>query len=156
MYGAVTRWGRAFQHVPLPYAFYNSPRYRSCCPTTPPLAGWFGLLPFRSPLLRKCRDRVPYRQASPTQYKIRYWFLFLQVLRCFNSLGLLPAKGRVTEVYSAGFPHSDVSGSKVARHLPEAFRSRATSFVVSSSQGIHHTPLDFLLRNLTTALCLAR
>jgi hypothetical protein len=89
-------------------------------------------------------------EVSP-QYKIRYWFLFLQVLRCFNSLGLL-LLSQMIEVYSTGFPHSDISGSKVARHLPETFRSRATSFIVSSSQGIHRTPLDFLLRNLTTTL----
>jgi hypothetical protein len=57
----------------------------------------------------------------------------------------------MTEVCSAGFPHSDVSGSKVARHLPEAYRSRATSFIASSSQGIHRMLLDFLSGNLTTA-----
>jgi len=57
----------------------------------------------------------------------------------------------MTEVYSDGFPHSDISGSKVARHLPEAYRSRATSFVASSSQGIHRMPLGFLSGNLTTA-----
>ncbi len=156
MYGAVTRWGRAFQHVPLPYAFFDSPRYRSCCPTTPPLAGRFGLLPFRSPLLRKCRDLLPYCHRSASTVKDPfYWFLFLQVLRCFNSLGLL-LLSQMIEVYSTGFPHSDISGSKVARHLPETFRSRATSFVVSSSQGIHHTPLGFLLRNLRTTRCPAR
>ena len=41
-----------------------------------------------------------------------------------------------------GFPHSDISGSKVARHLPEAYRRHAASFIASSSQGIHHTLLD--------------
>ncbi len=50
-----------------------------------------------------------------------------------------------------GFPHSDISGSKVARHLPEAYRSHATSFIAISSQGIHHTPLNFLLGNSKTA-----
>lgn len=30
-----------------------------------------------------------------------------------------------------GFPHSDISGSKVARHLPEAYRRHATSFVAT-------------------------
>jgi len=37
-----------------------------------------------------------------------------------------------------GFPHSDISGSKVARHLPEAYRRHAASFIASFSQGIHH------------------
>src|SRR3989338_2175872 len=49
-----------------------------------------------------------------------------------------------------GFPHSEISGSKVARHLPEAYRSYATSFIATFSQGIHRTPLNFLLRNLKT------
>ncbi len=40
-----------------------------------------------------------------------------------------------------GFPHSEISGSKVAKHLPEAYRSYAASFIVTMCQGIHHTPL---------------
>ena len=40
-------------------------------------------------------------------------------------------KVEITEVYSDGFPHSEISGSKVARHLPEAYRSHATSFIAS-------------------------
>jgi hypothetical protein len=60
--------------------------------------GRFGLVPFRSPLLRK---------------SLR--FLFLQVLRCFSSLGL----ASVTYVFShrsrsitpGGFSHSEIHGS---------------------------------------------
>lgn len=59
-------------------------------------------------------------------------------------------KIKIVEVYSTGFPHSEISGSKVAKHLPEAYRSTATSFIASYSQGIHRTPLNFLLRNLKT------
>ena len=40
-----------------------------------------------------------------------------------------------------GFPHSEISGSQVATHLPEAYRSYATSFIAVSCQGILHTPL---------------
>ena len=39
------------------------------------------------------------------------------------------------------FPHSEIPGSKVAQHLPEAYRSNATSFIALTSQGIHHLPL---------------
>ena len=53
-----------------------------------------------------------------------------------------------------GFPHSDIFGSKVARHLPEAYRRHAASFIAFSSQGIHHTPLNFPLGNLKTATTL--
>ena len=87
-------------------------------PTTPP---WqrhqaltprrFGLIPFRSPLLRDSR----------------YCFLFLGLLRCFNSPGSLlrpyvfrPGYQRIT---AGGFPHSDILGSMVVWRLPEAFRS---------------------------------
>lgn len=43
-----------------------------------------------------------------------------------------------------GFPHSDIPGSQVAQHLPEAYRSYATSFIVALRQGIHHIPLLIL------------
>jgi len=54
-------------------------------------------------------------------------------------------------VKDGGFPHSEISGSKVANHLPEAYRRYATSFIATSSLGIHRTPLDLLLGNLKTA-----
>ena len=50
-------------------------------------------------------------------------FLFLWVLRCFTSPGILPVRqlaDRIIAVYAIGFPHSDISGSKPARRLPEA------------------------------------
>ena len=68
----------------------------------------------------------------------------------FPGSALFIIKIKVVEVYSTGFPHSEISGSKVAKHLPEAYRSNATSFIASYSQGIHRTPLNFLLRNLKT------
>jgi hypothetical protein len=42
-----------------------------------------------------------------------------------------------------GFPHSEIPGSKVANHLPEAYRRHATSFIASIFQGIHHPPVKF-------------
>ncbi len=45
------------------------------------------------------------------------------------------------EVYSTRFPHSEIPGSQVATHLPEAYRCYATSFIAFSSLGIHHSPL---------------
>ncbi len=47
----------------------------------------------------------------------------------------------MSRFYRDGFPHSDIPGSKVARHLPGAYRSHATSFIAFRSQGIHHLPL---------------
>jgi hypothetical protein len=60
----------------------------------------------------------------------------------------------ITRFYLVGFPHSDISGSKIARHLPGAYRCHAASFIAFSSQGIHHTPLNFPLGNLKTAFVL--
>jgi hypothetical protein len=40
-----------------------------------------------------------------------------------------------------GLPHSDISGSKLAKQLPEAYRRYAASFIAFFSQGIHRTPL---------------
>lgn len=99
----------------------------------------FGLVPFRSPLLRK-------------YFACATFFLFLLVLRCFTSQGSLPLSLQdwVTEVCSAGLPHSETSGSKVIRHLPETYRSHIASFIASRSQGIHHMLLNFLLGNLKT------
>ncbi len=68
--------------------------------------------------------------ASVQKESSLYCFLFLQLLRCFTSLGehptyigLLPMTG--------GFPHSDISGSKVIWHLAETYRSHNTSFIAS-------------------------
>ena len=53
----------------------------------------------------------------------------------------LEAKREVWAVCAHGFPHSEIFGSKVAKRLPEAYRSHATSFIAVWCQGIHHTPL---------------
>jgi hypothetical protein len=47
-------------------------------------------------------------------------------------------------VYRIPLPDSEIHGSKVARHLPEAYRSHAASFIASISQGILHLPLNDL------------
>ncbi len=48
-----------------------------------------------------------------------YCFLFLQVLRCFSSLGLLPAFGGIPGLQPGGLPHSEISGSKVVCTSPK-------------------------------------
>ena len=54
---------------------------------------------------------------------------------------------------AAGFPHSEIFGSQVARHLTEAYRSFTTSFIVVKCLGIHHTPLALPSGMLKTAIC---
>src|SRR3977135_1445503 len=66
----------------------------------------FELFPFRSPLLRES-------------------FLFLEVLRCFSSLGALHTpyvfRCGCIGINIAGFPHSEISGSTFATNSPELF-----------------------------------
>ena len=53
-----------------------------------------------------------------------FYFLFLRLLRCFSSPGLLaPTKSQSSpRLQRGGFPHSDICGSKVACHLTAAYR----------------------------------
>jgi hypothetical protein len=108
------------------------PEYRSI---------WFGLLPFRSPLLRESREWLSIRTNIMRERKAtRCCFLFLWVLRCFTS------DKQKDDHFQIGFPHSDISGSKVQNHLPEAFRRLSTSFIAFISQGIHRIPFMFPVR----------
>ena len=54
-------------------------------------------------------------------------FIFLRLLRCFSSPGSLPHAYVFSVGYSlrSGFPHSDISGSKLRCQLPRAFRRLA-------------------------------
>ncbi len=56
-----------------------------------------------------------------------HFFLFLQLLRCFSSLGLRSHGYVFTMEYmrmtACGLPHSDIPGSQLAWQLPEAYRS---------------------------------
>lgn len=58
-------------------------------------------------------------------------------------------KQYATLVYNVRFPHLDIFGSKVARHLTEAYRSHATSFIAFRSQGIHHLPIKIKITSIS-------
>ena len=74
---------------------------------TPYINIWFGLFPVRSPLLRKSL----------------IYFLFLQVLRWFSSLGSLHTHYvfmcRYLRITSIEFPHSDIFGSQFICNSPK-------------------------------------
>ena len=100
-YEALTLFGRLSHTFPLTNRFVTS-----ICQTLQPHPckhGWFGLFPVRSPLLGE-------------------YFLFLQVLRCFSSLGALPPtyvfSRRMLRVRRNEFPHSDIPGSKPVHGSP--------------------------------------
>ena len=83
----------------------------------------------------------------------RVFFLFLEVLRCFSSLGSRRATygfsdGRLG-ITPAGFPHSGILGSKPACGSP---RLIAASHALHRFLAPRHPP--FALSSLTTNLCL--
>src|SRR5918999_4817370 len=115
-YGALTLSGGPFQAASANEPICNSlresqlppdgpttPRLQRLRPITQPR---FGLLRVRSPLLTECS-------------------LLLEVLRCFSSLGVPSAIyvfNRVSlDITPGGFPHSDISGSTLARNPPKHF-----------------------------------
>ena len=75
----------------------------------PRLLPGLGYFPFRSPLLRESI----------------FFFLFLQLLRCFSSLGFFRYNYIFIIGYlcitTSGFPHSDISGSKITYISPKHF-----------------------------------
>jgi hypothetical protein len=114
-YGAFTLCGRLFQNRSANDAALTAGRcsFRSLV-LQPPVSNAcrlaltkFGLFPVRSPLLRESL----------------VCFLFLEVLRCFTSLGsLYPAYAfsrESTGITPLGFPHSEISGSKDACSSPK-------------------------------------
>ena len=119
-YGAVTHSGRTFQVRSPTQQLGNSVE---------------GLVPL---LFDPTTPRLQRHQAwhshglVSTRFARRYsgcrgCFPFLTVLRCFNSRGsLYPPyvfRRESHPMTGVGFPHSDIYGSKVGRHLPVAFRS---------------------------------
>jgi hypothetical protein len=121
-YGAITLYGWLSHTIPLT-DYFVTPMCRTLQPRLCKQRR-FELIPVRSPLLGK-------------------WSLFLQVLRCFSSLGALPstyvfiedARGTLERVSPFGNPRINA-----CTQLPEAYRSvprpssalGAKAFTVSS------------------------
>ena len=104
-YETITLFGASFQTLRLskhgPYAGPSPQKYYYF---------WFGLFPFRSPLLRKSL----------------IYFLFLRVLRCFSSPGsplvYYFIRIRILYLQYSEFPHSEIYGYAYLQ-LPVAYRS---------------------------------
>ena len=119
-YGAITLFGRLSHTIPLTNCFVTS-----ICQTLQPRPCKhvrFRLFPVRSPLLGE-------------------YFLFLQVLRCFSSLGALPQayvfSKRMLRVRRNEFPHSEIPGSKPVHGSP---RLIAVSHVLHRHLAPRHPP----------------
>ena len=72
-----------------------------------------------------CACRLLVLHSSPNS-DIYFLIIILPILVSFGSTSYLHLNIRIG---AERFPYSEISGSKVARHLPEAYRSQATSFI---------------------------
>ena len=73
------------------------------------------------------------------------WCLFLELLRCFSSPGSPRiAMYSLCDTFAGGFPHSEISGSKLICQLPEAYRrlSRPSSPIIAKASTICSYSLD--------------
>ena len=125
VYRLITFCESAFQHDSTRFQKTGAGS-RNPQPTSKRLAG-FRLVPFRSPLLRKSN-----------------FFLFLQVLRCFTSLGSLPLPmNSETDDPDCSGTGSPIRTSPGLRLLAayRSFSQLATSFIASPRLGIHRLPL---------------
>jgi hypothetical protein len=119
-YGAFTLCGVRFHGLPLTVDFVTRRYHCSSTrtgPTTPNELGLqavtsirFGLIPFRSPLLRESRF-LSFPQGTEMFH-----------FPCLPSLPYVFRQG-YARITTRGFPHSEISGSKVVRHLTGAYRS---------------------------------
>ena len=119
-YGTVTLSGR-LSHTFLLAGRFVTPICQALQPQSS-FPAWFGLFPFRSPLLGE-------------------FFPFLWVLRCFSSPGSLLSiyvfNREIPLVRSGGFPHSDILGSKPVHGSPGLF---AVSHVLLRHSAPRHPP----------------
>ena len=104
--------------------------------------------PFYYPIQIDYTVRTPsckHNGLGSSAFARRYWrnhfcFLFLRLLRWFSSPGS-PHNSSLWYYASLhnGLPHSDISRSSVAQHLPEAFRSlpRPSSPVETKASPMH-------------------
>ena len=79
------------------------------------------------------------------------WFLFLELLRCFSSLGSPPSP----YIFRSGYPCGWVSPFRHVRikaylPAPRTFSQAITSFIACNRQGIHHMHLFTWSYNVKT------
>ena len=101
--------------------------------------------PFQTVLLRVVLSLAGSSDFARHYFRNLGWFLFLELLRCFSSPGsLLHLMYSDENTLSGGFPHSDVSGSKLICQLPEAFRrlSRPSSPIIAKASTTCSYSLD--------------
>jgi hypothetical protein len=101
--------------------------------------------PFQAVLLRVLLSLTGFSDFARHYFRNLGWCIFLELLRCFSS----PGSPRMT-MYSScdtpkgGFPHSEISGSKLICQLPEAYRrlSRLSSPIIAKASTMCSYSLD--------------
>ncbi len=132
-YGAITLWGFAFQQILL-CSYFVTFRLTSV-PALQPL--------YMPRTLRLHRTCAAHTGLGCSPFARRYFgniqlFSFPLGTEMFHFPRFALYIVEYTVLKPCEFPHSEISGSKVATRLPGTFRSYATSFIASYSQGIHH------------------
>ena len=107
-----------------------------CGPNPGMHASRFGLFRFRSPLLTE--SHVVFSSSGYFDVSVH------RVPLLTLCIGV-----RILEVCSSGFPHSEISGSKVICHLPEAYRrlSRLSSPLTAKASAVCAYSLDHITPN---------
>jgi hypothetical protein len=119
VYGTITPYGPTFQTGSTTHTDSTLWSYNPDCAETPSV--W--AFPF----------------SLATTRGITTCFLFLQVLRCFSSLGSLPFQGiQPSAGWVAPFGDPRITGHYAP---PRGLSQPIASFIASESQGIHRTPL---------------
>lgn len=105
----------------------------------------FRLLPFRSPLLRESTSAKATADNSAITLEKDYFFLFLRLLRCFNSPGtcLTVLCVQTADVPPSAGQVSPFGNPRIKGCLPpnRGLSQAATSFISFLCQGIHHIHL---------------
>ena len=90
--------------------------------------------------------KIQYSNVFVLKLKIVVWNLFVSCFLRFDY-------SHHTLCDAQGLSHSEISGSKVAGHLPGAYRRQTTSFIAFFSLGIHRTPLSRISLEILGTAC---
>ena len=101
--------------------------------------------PFQSVPLSLVLSLTGFSDFARHYFRNLGWCLFLELLRCFSSPGSprIPMYS-VCDTFAGGFPHSEISGSKLICQLPEAYRrlSRPSSPIIAKASTMCSYSLD--------------
>ena len=101
--------------------------------------------PFQTVLIEEMLNRAGCSDFARHYFRNLGWCLFLELLRCFSSPGSPRiAMYSLCDTPKGGFPHSEISGSKLICQLPEAYRrlSRLSSPIIAKASTTCSYSLD--------------